>query len=146
MLISWAIYLLISNHFRGRNLRRQNVSQVYFRVFWHFSQKFLPMHNLNSNLAKLFPSNFFVVLRHAGSSKNEHKFCSSPHFSSVAKVFFTRKCPFFSIAKVFVAKFAEKTSFAKAYDHNFTIYFSCKNFLPTKVSAPKWLIPRYLIG
>ena len=33
--------------FAGRKFRD-------FRVFWHFSRKFLPRHNLNSKFAKVF--------------------------------------------------------------------------------------------
>ena len=40
-------YTLGAETFAGRNFRD-------FRVFWHFSRKFLPRHNLNSKFAKVF--------------------------------------------------------------------------------------------
>ena len=63
----WKEDTLGAESFAGRKFRD-------FRVFWHFSRKFLPRHNLkskfakvcareiaeNSRLAKVFLSNFFV--------------------------------------------------------------------------------------
>ena len=36
-----------------------------FRVFWHFSRKFLPKHNLNSKFAKVFTRDITENSKHA---------------------------------------------------------------------------------
>ena len=52
-MIIHANWLVLCQHtlgaesFAGRKFRD-------FHIFWHFSQKFLPRHNLNSNLANVF--------------------------------------------------------------------------------------------
>ena len=51
----------------------------------------------------------------------------SPYFSSVAKLFFTRKCTFFSIVKVSVAKFAEKRH-SRMFMPSISQFFSRETF------------------